>query len=76
MRHVTRGMWATLVAAVCLVTWSAAGRQNSSRGNSSVPVDQTSIGGTVVNSDGGKPTVTVSQCSAGSRARMLPVAST
>jgi hypothetical protein len=56
MRHVTRSIWAALLAVVCVVTWSAAGRQNSSRAaGSSVPVDQTSIGGTVVNSAGGKP---------------------
>jgi hypothetical protein len=39
-----------------LVTLSAAGRQNSSRdASSNVSVDQTSIGGTVVNSDGASP---------------------
>jgi len=56
MRNVTRGIWAAL-AVVCLVTWSAAGWQNSSRDASSnvSSVDQTSIGGSVVNSDGAKP---------------------
>jgi hypothetical protein len=57
MRNVTRGMWAALLAVICLMTWSAAGRQNlPSRGaDSGIPVDQTNIGGVVVNSSGGKP---------------------
>jgi len=41
MRKVTHGIWAALIAAVCLVTWSAAARQNSSRvAGSGVTVDQ------------------------------------
>jgi|HubBroStandDraft_6_1064221.scaffolds.fasta_scaffold268044_3 hypothetical protein len=32
MRNLTRGMWGALLVAVCLVTWSAAARQNYSRG--------------------------------------------
>src|SRR5437016_12124397 len=57
MRNVARGMRWALMTMLCLVTWSAAGRQNgAARGTGSgVQVDQSSIGGTVVNGNGQKP---------------------
>jgi hypothetical protein len=53
MRNLARGILWSLLAVVCLATWSAAGRQNGGARSSGVgaPIDQTSIGGTVVNSD-------------------------
>jgi streptogramin lyase len=57
MRNVGRGRFLVHLALLCLVTRPAAGGQNgTTRGaGSGVPVDPSSIGGTVVNSNGGKP---------------------
>jgi hypothetical protein len=56
MRNVRRGIMWGVLALLCLASWSAAGRQNgAARGSGGVSVDKTSIGGTVVNSNGGKP---------------------
>ena len=57
MRKAARGVLWALLTALCLVTWSFAGRQGgAARGaGSGVEVDASSIGGTVVNSSGEKP---------------------
>jgi len=57
MRNVARGILGTVLAILCSVTWSALGQQNGApRGaGSGIQVDANSIGGTVVNSNGGKP---------------------
>ena len=54
IHNAARGVLGTLVALLCLATWSARGQQNGG----TVPglqVDAKSIGGTVVNNNGGKP---------------------
>jgi hypothetical protein len=55
MRHLARGIVWSVLALLCLASWSADGRQNgAARGSGGVAVDKASIGGTVVNSNGGK----------------------
>jgi hypothetical protein len=57
MRKLARVMCGALLALLCLIASSAVGRQNGAvrAADFAVQVDQTSIGGTVVNSNGGKP---------------------
>jgi hypothetical protein len=57
MRNLARVMLGALLALLCLTALSALGRQNGAvrAAGSDVQVDSTSIGDTVLNSDGGKP---------------------
>jgi len=52
MRTVARRMLWPLLLVLGLVTWSAAGQQNTT---SKMQVDKSSVGGVVVNTNGGKP---------------------
>src|SRR5713226_9401510 len=57
MQNAARGVFGILLAVLCFVTWSVAARQNGAKrsAGSAVEADASSIGGTVVNSNGGKP---------------------
>src|ERR1700746_2287296 len=58
MRTIARAILLPLLPVLCLVSWPAAGQQNGaarSAGASGIQVDKSSIRGTVVDTNGGKP---------------------
>jgi hypothetical protein len=57
MRTLARMIWLPLLVVLCLVTRPAAGQQNGAAPTaraSGIQVDKNSVGGVVVNSNGGK----------------------